>query len=133
MQEKNLSSFPPAPITIPYITLLPCPISPVYVTAVHWPESSLVIWSDLVSWCSCAVLTMDVAYFQVYEEVRYKSKALAAVPGAILGLLPHLLLTSPPSLLIGRENACLRLPPVAMPLTCQQETNSIGLIPVLGW
>jgi hypothetical protein len=62
-------------------------------TAVHWPESSLAIWFDLASWCTCAVLTMDTAYFQVYEEVRCKSWDLAAVPGAILGLLPHLLLT----------------------------------------
>jgi hypothetical protein len=26
-----------------------------------------------VSWCTCAALTMVVAYFQVYEEVRCKS------------------------------------------------------------
>ena len=32
-------------------------------------------------------------YFQVYEEVWCKSYDLAAVPGAILGLLPHPLLT----------------------------------------
>lgn len=70
---------------------------------------------------------------RVYKEVRCKSWDLAAVPGAILGLLPHPLLTSPPSLLIGRENACLRLPPAAMPLTHHRETNSVGLIPVLGW
>ncbi|EDL07822.1 mCG66665, partial [Mus musculus] len=25
------------------------------------------------SWCTCAALTMVVAYFQVYEEVRCKS------------------------------------------------------------
>jgi hypothetical protein len=30
-------------------------------------------WPDLASWCACAALTMDVAYFQVYEEVRCKS------------------------------------------------------------
>jgi hypothetical protein len=60
-------------IAIPYISSQPCPISPVHVTAVHWPESSLDIWSDLASWCTCAVLTMDAAYFQVYEEVRCKS------------------------------------------------------------
>ena len=72
--QKSISlgiSLPP--IAIPYITPKPRPISPVHVTAVHWPESSLVIWSDLASWCTCAVLTMDVAYFQVYEEVRCKS------------------------------------------------------------
>jgi hypothetical protein len=60
----------PPPIAIPYITLLPRPISPVHKTAIHWPEF---IWSDLASWCTCAVLTMDTAYFQVYEEVRCKS------------------------------------------------------------
>jgi hypothetical protein len=81
------------PIAIPYITPQPRLISPVHVTAVHWPESSFVIWSDLASWCTYAVLTMDVDYFQVYEEVRCKSLDLAAVLGAILGLLPHLLLT----------------------------------------
>ena len=46
MQKKSLLP----PIAIPYITPLPRPISPVHVTAVHWPESSLVIWSDLASW-----------------------------------------------------------------------------------
>ena len=132
--QKSISlgiSLPP--IAIPYITPKPRPISPVHVTAVHWPESSLIIWSDLASLCTCAVLTMVVAYFQVYEEVRCKSYDLAAVPGTILEMLPHPLLTSPPSLLIGRENACLRLPPAAMPLTHHWETNSFGLIPVLGW
>jgi hypothetical protein len=64
---------PPPPIAIPYITSQPRPISPVHLRAVHWPESSLVIWSDIASWCTCAVLTMVMAYFQVYEEVRYKS------------------------------------------------------------
>jgi hypothetical protein len=63
----------PTPIAIPYITSQPHPSSPVHITAVHSPESSLIIWSDLASWCTCAVLTMDVAYFQVYEEVRCKS------------------------------------------------------------
>jgi hypothetical protein len=58
------------PIATPYISSQPRPISPVHITAVHWPESSLIIWSDLASWCTCAVLMMDVAYFQVYEEVR---------------------------------------------------------------
>ena len=58
---------------------------------------------------------------------------LGAVPGAILGLLPHPLPTSPPSVPIGRQNVCLRLHPAAMPLTHHRETNSIGLIPVLGW
>jgi hypothetical protein len=71
LQEKN-NNHPP-PIAIPYISSQPCPITPVHVTAVHWPETSLVIWSNLVSWCTCAVLTMDAAYFQVYEEVRCKS------------------------------------------------------------
>jgi hypothetical protein len=61
------------PIAIPSITPQPRPISPVHVTAVHWPELSLVIWSDLASWCICTVLTMVVAYFQVYEEVRCMS------------------------------------------------------------
>jgi hypothetical protein len=70
---RNIYIYIYPPIAIPYITPLPCPISPFHVTAVHWPESSLVIWSDLASWCTCAVLTMDVAYFQVYEEVRCKS------------------------------------------------------------
>jgi hypothetical protein len=71
---KKKSLLLPPPIAIPYITPLPRPISPFHITAVHWPESSLVIWPDLASWCSCAVLTMDVvAYFQVYEEVRCKS------------------------------------------------------------
>jgi hypothetical protein len=46
------------------------------------------------SWCTCAALTTVVAYFQVYEEVRCKSKDLAAVPGTFLGLLPHPLLTN---------------------------------------
>jgi hypothetical protein len=63
----------PPPIAIPYISSQPRPISPVHVTAVHWPESSLIIWSDLASWCACTVLTIDAAYFQVYEEVRCKS------------------------------------------------------------
>ena len=76
---------------------------------------------------------MVVAYFQEYEEVRCKSYDLAAVPGAFLGLLPHLFLTSPPFFFFGRENVCLRLPPAAMPLIHPWETNSIGLIPVLGW
>jgi hypothetical protein len=39
----------PPPIAIPYIASEPYPISPVHVTAVHWPESSRVIWSDLAS------------------------------------------------------------------------------------
>ena len=30
-------------------------------------------WPDLASWWACAALTMDVPYFQVYEEVRCKS------------------------------------------------------------
>ena len=30
-------------------------------------------WPDLASWCTCTALTMDVAYFRVYEEVRCKS------------------------------------------------------------
>jgi hypothetical protein len=64
----SLVCISPPPITIPYITSQPCPISPV-----HWPESSLVIWSDLASWRTFAVLTMTVAYFQVYEEVGCKS------------------------------------------------------------
>ena len=68
---KNIHN--PPPIAIPYISSQPRPISPVHITAVHWPESSLIIWSDLASWCTCAVLTMDAAYFQVYEEVRCKS------------------------------------------------------------
>ena len=34
---------------------------------------AFVKWPDLASWCACAALTMDVAYFRVYEEVRYKS------------------------------------------------------------
>jgi hypothetical protein len=48
-------------------------------TTPHQPSlhnlSSLafVKWPDLASWCACAALTMDVAYFQVYEEVRCKS------------------------------------------------------------
>jgi hypothetical protein len=45
LQEKTTTNQPP--IAIPYITSQPCPISPVHITAVHWPESSLVIWSDL--------------------------------------------------------------------------------------
>jgi hypothetical protein len=44
-----------------------------------------------------------MAYFQVYEEVRCKSEDLAAVPGAILGLLPHPLLTPPHTLLFSSE------------------------------
>jgi hypothetical protein len=71
LQEKTTTN--PPPIAIPYISFQPCPISTVYVTAVHWPESSLVIWSDLASWCTCAVHPVDVAYFKVYEEVRCKS------------------------------------------------------------
>ena len=47
---------------------------------------------------------MVVAYFQVYEEVRCKLYDLAAVPGTILEMLPHPLLTSPPFFLFGREN-----------------------------
>ena len=48
-------------------------------TTSHQPSprnlSSLafVKWPDLASWCACAALTMDMAYFQVYEEVRCKS------------------------------------------------------------
>jgi hypothetical protein len=49
------------PIAIPYISPLPRPISPVHATAVHWPESSLAIWSDLASWCTCTVHPVDVA------------------------------------------------------------------------
>jgi hypothetical protein len=30
---------------------------------------------DLRSWCACAALTMDMAYFRVYEEVRLQSRA----------------------------------------------------------
>jgi hypothetical protein len=101
----------------------------------HRNLSSLafVKWPDLASWCSCAALMMDVSYFQVYEEVRCKSYNLSAILGTILGLPPHLLPTSPPFFFFGRENACLRLPPAAMPLTHYWETNSFGLIPVLGW
>ena len=51
------------------------------------------LFTPPASWCTCTPLTMVVAYFQVYEEVRCKSEDLAAVPGAILGLLPHLLFT----------------------------------------
>jgi hypothetical protein len=49
---------------------------------------------------------MVVAYFQVYEEVRYKSKDLDAGPGTFLGLLPHLLLTDPEinNLFDGKNN-----------------------------
>jgi hypothetical protein len=67
--QESLSPIP----TIPYITPQPHPISPVQVTAVHLPESSFVIWSDLASWCTCSALKMDMAYFQVYEKVRCKS------------------------------------------------------------
>jgi hypothetical protein len=34
---------------------------------------AFVKWPDLASWCVCAALTMDMAYFPVYEEVRCKS------------------------------------------------------------
>jgi hypothetical protein len=48
-------------------------------TTPHQPSPSksqfigLLKWPDLTSWCTCAALTMDVAYFRVYEEVRCKS------------------------------------------------------------
>jgi hypothetical protein len=48
-------------VAIPYITSQPRPISSVHVTSVHWPESPLIIWSDLASWCTCAVLTVAMA------------------------------------------------------------------------
>jgi hypothetical protein len=52
--------------------------NPLYIpsTMPHQPSpqnlSSLafVKWPDLASWCACAALTMDLAYFWVYEEVR---------------------------------------------------------------
>ena len=31
------------------------------------------LFTPPASWCTCAALTMVVAYFRVYEEVRYKS------------------------------------------------------------
>jgi hypothetical protein len=78
MQEKNLSlqinlsrknnnNLPP--IAIPYISSQPHPISPVHITA---GKLAIIITRHMVQ-CTCAVLTMDAAYFQVYEEVRYKS------------------------------------------------------------
>jgi hypothetical protein len=73
LSRKKTTTTNPPPIAIPYISSQPRPISPVHVTAVHWPASSLVIWSDLASWCTCAVHPVDVAYFQVYEEVKCKS------------------------------------------------------------
>jgi hypothetical protein len=54
--KKSLSP----PIAIPYISPLARPIRPVHITAVHWPESSLVIWSNLASWCTCAVHPVDM-------------------------------------------------------------------------
>jgi hypothetical protein len=71
--SKKTTTTNPPPIAIPYISSQPHSISPVHITAVHWPESSLLIWSNLASWCTSAVLTMDVAYFQVYQEVRCMS------------------------------------------------------------
>ena len=55
--------------------------NPLYIpsTTPHQPSLSnlsslaFVKWPDLASWCACTALTMDVAYFRVYEEVRCKS------------------------------------------------------------
>jgi hypothetical protein len=71
LQEKNNN--PTHQIAIPYRSSQPRPISPVHVTAVHWPELPLIIWSDLATLCTCTVLKMDAAYFQVYEDVMCKS------------------------------------------------------------
>jgi hypothetical protein len=68
LQEKTTTN--PPPITIPYISSQSHPISPVHV---NLSSLAFVKWPDLASWCTCAVLTLDAAYFQVYEEVRYKS------------------------------------------------------------
>ena len=65
LQEKNN---PTHQIAIPYISSQPRPISPVHVTAVHWPESSLIIWSDLASWCTCAALRWSQLIFRCMRK-----------------------------------------------------------------
>jgi hypothetical protein len=80
----SLVYIPLPPITTPYITSQPCPISPVHVTAVNWPESSLIIWSDQASWCTCAVLKMVVAYFSGVWGSQVQVIRLGCSPGRIL-------------------------------------------------
>jgi hypothetical protein len=118
------------PIAIPYIIPLPRPISPVHLTAVYCPESSFVIWSDLASWCTCTVHPVAVSGCMSISGASHETWLQSSwVPSwdCCHTCSSHL------PLLIGRENACLRLPPAVMPLTRHQETNSVGLIPVFGW
>ena len=66
-KQESLSVLDHNPLYIP--SNMPHQPSPSNLTSL-----AFVKWPDLASWCACAALTMDVAYFRVYEEVRCNHK-----------------------------------------------------------
>jgi hypothetical protein len=79
---------------------------------------SFIKWPDLASWCTCAALTMAWLIFRCMRKsgASHKTWLQSRAPcwDYHHTCFPHL---PPPFFFCGRKNACLRLPPAAMPLT----------------
>jgi hypothetical protein len=64
-----LYTLSPHPLTAGHVTSPGTRLQPIRVAE----APNMDLFTLPVSWCTCTVLTMVMAYFQVYEEVRCKS------------------------------------------------------------
>ena len=118
------------PSAVPFILSQLHLLSPCYVAAVHRSASSGLILSH---GCTCIAHTVGVANLGGRRKsgASHKTRPESQAPSLDCRHTrsPHL----PLLYNFGQENVCLRLPPVAVPLTRRWETNCIGSIPVLHW